>query len=175
MEETIALIDRIIDEHRIIAGKVQTLEQVASDTETIRELDKAKEVFMPGQIGQESSLQELGKLLETIGAGLEAHFNREETGLLTAFEKYGNRELASALHSLLSEHEDLRGRFAHLRKTVAELASGELSRHLWEASAHDMRAYASHTRKLVETHAENEQKLLQKLRSQLIKREKEND
>ena len=174
MEETIALIDNIVEEHRIITGKVQNLEQVASDAETIRELEKAKEVFMPGRFDQESSLQKLQELLETISSGLEAHFNREETGLLIAFEKYGDKELASALHSLLSEHEDLRGRFAHLRKIMAELAGGELSRQVWEASAHDMRAYVSHTRKLIEVHAQTEQKLLQKLRSQLMRREKEN-
>ena len=175
MEESIALIDSIIEEHGIIAGEFQNLEQVASDTEAIRELEKTKEVFMPGRFDQESSLQKLGELLETIGSGLEAHFDREETGLLTACENYGDRELASALHSLLSEHEDIRGRFTHLRKIVTELVGGKLSRHVWEASAHDMRAYVSHTRKLVGVHAENEQKLLQKLRSQLLEREKEND
>jgi len=172
VEETVALIDKIIEEHRIIAGEFQNLEQAASDTEAIRELEKTREVFMPGRFDQESRLQKLGELLETISLGLDAHFSREETGLLTAFEKYADKELASALHSLLVEHEDIRGRFTHLRKTMAELAGGKLSRHVWEASAHDMRAYVSHTRKLVGVHAENEQKLLQKLRSQLTKRGK---
>ncbi len=173
MKETIALIDKIIEEHEIITGKVHTLEQVASDAEAIGELKKAKEIFMPGRFGQESRLQKLQELLETIAEGLQAHFNREETGLLLAFEKYGDKELASALHFLLCEHEDLRNRFAHLRKLVAELAGGRLSRQVWEATAYDMRAYASHTRKLLEVHAETEEKLLRKLRSQLMGRGEE--
>jgi len=76
-------------------------------------------------------------------------------------------ELASALQSLLLEHKDIRNRLGHSKRHVAELASGNMARHLWEASAHDMRAHMSHTRKLIEAHAAIEQELLHKLRRQL--------
>ena len=174
MEETITLINNIIKEHRIITRKVRTLEQAANDAETLRELKKAREVFIPGRFSQASNLQKLQELITTISLGFEAHFNLEETGLLIAFEKHGDKELASTLRSLLSEHEDLRGRFVHLKKNVAELVGGELSHYVWEANAYDMRAYVSHTRKLIEEHALTEQRLLQKLRSQLMRREKKN-
>ena len=172
MDEVIALIDKIIEEHRIISGTVQTLEQAATDVEAIVELEEAKEIFMPGRFEQKPGLQKLQELLETIDSRLQAHFNREETGLLTAFEKYGAKELASALRSLLLEHEDLRNRFVHVRKLVAELVTGGLSRQVWEASTYDMRAYINQTRRLLAVHAETEQGLLRKLRSELMRQEK---
>ena len=172
MDEIVALIDKIIEEHRIITGTVQALEQAATDAEAMAELEEAKEVFMPGRLEQKAGLQKLQELLETTDSGLQAHFSGEETGLLGAFEKYGSKELASALRSLLLEHEDLRNRFAHLRKLVAELGTGRLSRQVWEASAYDMRAYLNQTRRQLEVHAETEQELLQKLRSELMRQEK---
>jgi iron-sulfur cluster repair protein YtfE (RIC family) len=169
MEEPWVLIEEIIAEHKTLRQKVQTLEQVANDSEAIVDLEKAKEAFMPGRLEQKRGLQRLQELLEVIERGLEEHFNREETSLLAIFEKHADKKLASALHSLLLEHGDLKNRFAHAKKHVAELASGGLSRQLWEASAHDMRAHISHTRKLLEAHAEIEQELFHKLRTELRK------
>jgi len=160
MENVIALIDRIIEEHKTIMQRVQTLEQVANDAQAMLGLEKAKEAFMPGRLEEKQSLQKLQELLETIDQGLQAHFNREETALLTAFEKHGDKKLVSALRSLLLEHEDLRNRFSHSREHMAELISGEPSRHMWGASTHDMRAHISHTRKLLEAHARTELELL---------------
>ena len=106
-------------------------------------------------------------MLETIDKGLQAHFNREETGLLAAFEKHGGRKLVTALNSLLLEHKDLRSRLAHAKDHIAELMSGGLARQRWEASANDMRAHLSHTRKLLEAHAAIENELLVELRRHL--------
>jgi iron-sulfur cluster repair protein YtfE (RIC family) len=169
MEETLALIEKIVEEHKSIMQGVQTLEQAASDAEAIVGLEKAKETFMPGRLEQEQGLKKLQASLEVIDQGLRAHFNREETALLSVFEKHGNKELSTAFRSLLLEHEDLRSRLAHSKKHVAELVSGGLSRHRWEASAHDMRAHISHTRKLLEAHAEIEQELFHRLRTELTK------
>ena len=169
MEEALALIEEIIEEHKSIMQGAQTLEQTASDAEAMVGLEKAKETFMPGRFEQEQGLKKLQASLEAIDQRLRAHFNREETGLLDVFEKHGNKELASALRSLLLEHEDLRNRLAHSKKHVAELVSGGLSRQVWEASAHDMRAHISHTRKLLEAHAEIEQELFHRLRTELMK------
>jgi len=69
--------------------------------------------------------------------------------------------------SKLREHDDIRKRLAHSKKEVAELTSGGLSRHVWEARAYDMRAHISHTRKLLEIHAGGEEQMLTALRKQL--------
>ena len=167
-EEVIAMIDRIIEEHKVFIHRVQTLEQVANDAQAMLGLEKAQEAFMPGRLKEKKSLQKMQELLETTDQGLQAHFDREETTLLTAFEKHGGRTLVSALRTLLLEHEGLRNRFAQSKEHVAELIGGGLSRHLWEASAHDMRAHITHTRTLLEAHAQIEQELLHFDRAQKL-------
>jgi len=167
MEESLTLIERIIAEHKTIRQRMQTLEQVANDVEAIAGLEETKETFMPGRFAQHQNLGKLREDLETIRQGIQEHFEREETALLAVFEEYGDKELSSKLHSLLLEHDDLKSRFAQSGKQVDELAEGGSSRHLWEASANDMRAHLSHTRKLLEAHAEIEQELLYGLRERL--------
>ena len=169
MEQALAVIEQIIEEHKVIKQRFQAAEQVANDTEALAGFDKAKEAFMPGRLAPQPGLKELQASLETIGEGLQKHFHREETGLLGVVERYGDEENKSDLRSLLLEHKDLRNRLAHSKKHVAELVEGNLSRHLWEANAHDMRAYITHTRKLLEAHAEIERELLHKLLNRLKK------
>ena len=165
MKRTLALIEQVIEEHKTI---FQRLDQVANDAEALRSFEKAKEVFMPGRLDQKVGLDKLAELVNLADQGLQAHFDREETAVLAAFEEQGDRELASAFHSLLLEHKDLRNRLTHTKNHVSQLTSGELSRSHWEATAHDMRAHISHTRKLLEAHAGVEQELLLSLRRRLL-------
>ena len=148
------------------------MEQVASDVEAIAGFDKAAEAFMPGRLEEKQGLQKFQEFVQTVDQGVREHFNREETALLTALEKQGDSELASALHSLTLEHTDLRNRLDHSSKDGTELTSGELSCHVWEASAYDMRAYIHHTRQLFEIHAYQEQKLLLALRKRFSEKQK---
>jgi iron-sulfur cluster repair protein YtfE (RIC family) len=167
MEEVIALIDGVIEEHKTIFQDFQTMDQIANDAEAVISLDKAREEFVPGRFESKQGLQKLEKLLEKTEQGIQAHFEREEVALLHAFERHGDRKLASALHSLLVEHKDMTDRLAHSRQDVAKLTNSDLSRGVWEATGYDMRAYLSHTRRLFEKHAEMEHELLHRLRSQL--------
>jgi iron-sulfur cluster repair protein YtfE (RIC family) len=169
MPEIVALIDAIIEEHKVIFERLQALEQVANDVQGIVALDKAKDTFVPGRFDQSESLKKMRHLLEVTSRGLEAHFDREEKGLLAAVEKHGDKKLASALHTLLLEHKDLRNRFTQSKNHITELTSQRLSRHVWDATAHDMRAHISHTRKLLEAHAQIEMELLKELRAELTR------
>ncbi|MDD4859086.1 MAG: hemerythrin domain-containing protein [Dehalococcoidales bacterium] len=166
------LIQQIIEEHKVTFEKMRNMETVANDVEAISGLEKSKESFMPGRTDQRKGLEALQELLEKVIKGLEKHFKREETALLAAFEKYGDRELATSLHSLLLEHEDLKARFDLSKRHIAELTSGDLSQPVWEAKAHDMRAHLSHTRKLLEAHAAIEQELLKKMEAMIRDKEK---
>jgi hypothetical protein len=174
MEEALAVIEQIIAEHEVIKQRFQAAEQIANDAEALAGFDKAKEAFMPGRLAQQPGLQELQASLTKIEQGLHRHFHLEETNLPGVVGEYGDEENKSDLRSLLLEHKDLRNRLVHSKKHVAELVEGNLSRHLWEASAHDMRAYFSHTRKLLEAHAEIEQELLHELRHKLRKGSRRN-
>jgi hypothetical protein len=169
MEDALAIIEQIIEDHKVISQRFQAAEQIANDAEALTSFDKAKEAFMPGRLAQQPGLQELQASLAKIEQGLHHHFHLEETSLPGVVDRYGDEENKSDLRSLLLEHKDLRNRLAHSKKHVAELVEGNLSRHLWEASAHDMRAYITHTRKLLEAHAEIEQELLHELLNRLKK------
>lgn len=170
MKRTLALIEQVIEEHKTI---IQRLDQVVNDVEALHSFEKAQEVFMQGRLDQKAWLSKLEELVNLVDHGLQAHFAREETAVLAAFEEQGEGELAHAFQSLLLEHEDLRNRFADTKDHIAQLTSGELSRHTWEATAFDMRAHIRHTRKLLEAHAGVEHELLLSLRQTLLGAKKE--
>lgn len=170
MQEAVALIDQLIEEHKVIGQRIGKLESVVNDAEALGGVDQAKEAFMPGRPQQAKGLKDFQQLLKVTCDGLEAHFKREETALLGIVQKYSSKESAAALNSLLLEHTDLRGRLDNTVKDVQKLVSGGLSRHVWEASAHDLRAHISHTRKLIEAHAGIEQELFHKLRNELFEK-----
>ncbi len=169
MEEALATIERVIAEHKTIKQGFNNLERVVNDTEAMMSFEEAKEAFMPGRLNQKKGLQELEDTLKEIEDGLQRHFHFEETSLPSVVDRHGDEELKSSLQSIFLEHVDLRNRLAHSKKHAEELVAGDMARHRWEASAHDMRAYISHTRKLLEAHAEIEQELLHKLQSRLKK------
>lgn len=169
MEDDLVIIERVIDEHKTIRQDFHNLEKVANDAEAMTGFEEAKEAFMPGRLNQKQGLSTLEGTLNTIEDGLQRHFHFEETSLPAVIERHGDEELKSSLRSILLEHVDLRGRLAHSKKHAAELVEGSMARHRWEASAHDMRAYISHTRKLLEAHAEIEQELLHNLQKRLKK------
>jgi hypothetical protein len=168
MEEALALLDQLIEEHKQIRQRIQTTEQVANDTVAILELDKAKEDFMPGRFSnQKQDLQNLLVSLETVEKGLQAHFGREENRLLVILQKHGGERLTSGLRILFLEHGELQNRIAESKKEVAELAASGLSREVGEGKAWGIRVYISHTRKLIEVHAQSEEELFHKLRAEL--------
>lgn len=167
-DDTLTLIDKIIEEHQEAFVRFKDIDGLCSDAAAVSGIDEAKEAFIPGRLDREQGLQKLLELLETIDQGLLAHFDREETALLLAFEIYGDSKLVSALNALIAQHAEFRNRLAHSKKHVAELMSGSLARHKWEASAQDMRAYVSHTKRLIEGHAAGELPLLRELRKRLV-------
>jgi iron-sulfur cluster repair protein YtfE (RIC family) len=167
MKRTLVIVQQVIEEHKAI---FQRLDQVVNDAEALGGVEKAKEAFMPGRPGQQAGLAKLEEMVKLIDTGLRAHFDREETAVLAAFEEEGSREMATAFHSLLSEHEDLKNRLTQTKNKISQLINGKLSRHQWEANGYDLRAYLSHTRKLLEAHAAIEQELLLSLQHRLIEK-----
>lgn len=164
---TLELIDQLIAEHKIMDERTASIEKAANDATLLADLKEAKDTFVPGRFDQGSSLLKLEESLLAIDSWLDKHFNREETVLLEAVERHGDQKLVKSLNSLLVEHTDLRDRMAHSKEHVAELLSGGLARHRWDASANDMRAHLSHTRKLLAAHAAMENELFGEIRQHL--------
>ena len=171
MNEVLAMIERLVEEHKLIRKETQTIERIANDASALKTLEEAKGGFMPGKPEHVEGLKILAESLEKIEKGLHIHFDWEEKAVLSTVDKEGGKQVKTAFQSLLEEHDDLRKRFARAKQHVEELTGGDLSRHVWEANAHDMRAHISHTRKLLEIHAQGEEKLFASLRKQLKKQE----
>ena len=103
MEETVALINQLIEEHKQILHEFQTIEQVANDVSAITQLDKTKEDFLPGRFNdQKQGLQNLQDSLETIDGGLQKHFDREEKQLSAALKQQTRRWLQGYVSYSLS-------------------------------------------------------------------------
>ncbi|MBI2868916.1 MAG: hemerythrin domain-containing protein [Chloroflexi bacterium] len=166
-EQVLAIINRVIEEHKVIHERMSTLQSVANDAEAMLAIEKAKESFVPGRLDQAASLVKFREISDKVDTGLRAHFNFEETSLLTAFQNYADTRLAAGLQTLLLEHKDLTDRMNDARRHLADLTGGQLSRHAWEATAHDLRAHITHTRKLIEGHNGREQVLLVELQKQI--------
>ena len=167
MEDVVAIIDRIIEEHKVILSRTRSLEKVANDAGALQAIDQSKDTFMPGRHDNIQALKELEELRAKTEEGLIAHFDFEETKLLQAFQKYGDEKLLEALKTLLVEHKEVRQYLKDLKAEVESLTTGQLSSHLWGAKAYDMRAHITRIHKVIETHARNEQVLFQKLRGEL--------
>ena len=160
----VELIDQLIAEHKIIDERAGNLEEAASDAALLGELSGARETFVPGRLDQQKGLDRLEEMLRTITPWLYKHFEREETILLGMVRDLDDGRLLSSLNSLLLEHADLRNRMAQIDEHIKELKSGGLGRHRWDASANDMRAHLTHTRKLLAAHAGMENDLFAELR-----------
>ncbi len=177
-DEVVALIDRLIEEHKIISRDMASLESVVNDAGAIISFDKAKDIYVPGRPGAKDDLEKLDKLLDTIDEGLRAHFDREERGLHTAFDKLGTPETAKAFQTLVLEHNGLRDRLDEHKnirnnlfrsiKGSGESGQGVMTRQQWEATAYDMRAYIMQSRKLVQEHNLSEHGLFTDLRQLLL-------
>ena len=167
--EMVELIDKIAEEHRTTLERIESLGNVANDVEAMAGLEKTANTFMPDRLDEKEGLRKMYQLLEKIIEGLNDHFYREETRLLEGVEKHGDERMAKALETLLSQHKDLRDRFAKTQEHISELTTGGMAKHRWRASAQDMRAYLAKTSRDLETHAHHEQELLMSLRRQLVK------
>ncbi len=163
--EALALIEKIIEEHRIILGGIHELDVRANDVAAMKGLGQAQEDFTPGRLHhQREALQKWSETLASIDAGIRAHFNREETALVAAIAEYGDEDLASTLQHWLAEHAELRQRLDKMKADIDNLTVAESYHGVWQEKAWGIRLYMNHTGKTFDVHARGEQKMLVKLR-----------
>lgn len=168
MEDIVSLIDELLKEHQQILQNVQDLEQTTDDLGAAVKLEEIKQTLMPGRLEQhQQDLSKLEEILAALELKIREHFNREEMVLLNAFERHGNQMLASALNTLLLEHQPLRNRLNNLKQEIAGLSSSGLSQEVWDGKVWGLRAYLAHTRKLIEEHAQSEYALLEQARKEV--------
>jgi hemerythrin-like domain-containing protein len=169
VDSTVELIDRLIEEHKIITRRADSLEKVVNDAGLLSGLKETRAAFTPDELTPGENLKKLDEMLAAIESRLERHFKTEETVLKPAVARYGNEKLVNALNALLFEHSDLRDRMLHSRERVDELRGGNLDPARRDASARDFGVYLNHSRKLLETHAARENHFFNELRRHLKK------
>jgi len=169
MDDTLRLIDQLIEEHKAVGEKAQSLEKAANDVRLLSDLKQARDTFLEGDIAGRDDLKKLEALFNEMGTWLDKHFKREETVLQPAVRHYGDEKFVASLNSLLFEHTDLRDRLLHCRKRVDELLGGSLDQVRRDASVRDLRVYINHSRRLLETHAARENHFLTEFRKHLKK------
>ncbi|MCH8864518.1 MAG: hemerythrin domain-containing protein [Chloroflexi bacterium] len=166
--EALALIDKIIEEHRIILGDIRDFTQDTNDVVAMRGLDQTREDFVPGRLeDQKQSLGNWQESLLAVDRGIQAHFHREETALVDAVAEYGDNDLASVLRHWLAEHKELRERLGRMKQDVAGLVIDTSAQSVWQEKAWSIRVYMTHTGKLFDVHARGEQEMMLKLRNLL--------
>jgi iron-sulfur cluster repair protein YtfE (RIC family) len=170
MADILAIIDQIIEEHKVILAEFESLEKVSNDATAMLALARGQDHFMPGRPSPREGLKKLEEVRQKVTEGLEAHFVREETALLNAFQEYGRSDLVSALKSLLTAHIELRSELGLLKTHMAELLNETLSRNLWEASGYEIKARITQIHKTIAEHAGEEQILLRKAQKDIRER-----
>ncbi len=167
MNNALAVIDRIIAEHRQILQKTAGLGRMASDLGAAGTL-AAVESSLSGKTGDRRNLLRLQKLLTTTTRELERHFTFEETGLMAAMEKFGDRRVVSGFSTLFFQHEGLRNEFTRSGIELAELIDGEYSGEESERRAGEILSGMNRAIVSLKLHALSEEKLLNELRERLI-------
>jgi len=168
MAEVTTITKQIIDEHTQIAPQIKDAQNAINDLEAELQLKSVKEDVAPGRLDdQKQYMHRLKETLDNIDSGLQTHFEREETALLKSFEEHGNRKVSTALQALLSEHQEIRNRFAKSKADVSELINQDMSREVWEGKAWGMRIYVNHTLNMLKAHAQSEYDLFMSIKDEL--------
>jgi iron-sulfur cluster repair protein YtfE (RIC family) len=175
MDETLRLIDQLIAEHKNVGEKTQSLEKAVNDVRLLSGLKEVGDEFVRGAVPQGEEFKNLAQMVNIVSSWLDSHFEREENILKPAVVKYGNNRFVKSIDSLLFEHSELRDRMLHARVHIDELMAGGLDPVRHDAAVRDLRVHISHSRKLFETHAAQENHFLNEFRKYLEKsaREKE--
>ena len=108
--------------------------------------------------------------MQQLSSRVRAHFNREETILLTVFREHGDDKAMQTFQSLLTDHEQLRNQLSYCKLHLDKMTDTELSHEQRSRASKDLQEQIDKTRSLLERHAGREQMLFNVLLDELKKR-----
>jgi len=165
MQDKLAIIRRIIDEHQTIKGHLKLVGDSVSDQEALAALQKAHADFIPGRLEVVSEKQR--KLQQTMSAleeGLKNHFAFEEKALPPLLGKL-------LMQALVLEHREIKNEIDEAKSTVESIKLEGLSREKLIAKESHMQQMIDSICQLVEEHATREEVVLEMLQRGLEDRE----
>ena len=165
MQDKLAIIKRIIDEHQTIKEHIKLVGDSVSDQEALTTLQKAHVDFIPGRLGGASEKQnKLQQAMSFLGEGLRNHFAFEEKALPPFLGEL-------LMQALVIEHREIRKEIDDAKATVAELKLDGLSREESLAKDSQIQQVIDSICQLVEEHATREEAILEMLRRVLEEEE----
>lgn len=168
MEDTLSLIDQVIDDHKYKMHGIQVTDNAANDIVALFELYKPVEGGTPlSSSDYRQHMSELQSSLDRVEELLHKHFEREEKVLKTAYEVKPEKAISSAISLLMDEHDEIKRHVQREKNNIAEIIAGGLSNNEVRGKSYMVRAYLRHTMKLIEAHIQTEEKLLKSLREEL--------
>ena len=131
MSDSLAIIRRVIDEHRTIGRQMKLAGESVTDEEALAALEKARADWIPGR--PEGTSAKHGRLQQAIGyveEGLKNHFAFEEDVFPALLGELLARAIALQHREILTAFDEIESAMsgAHLDKLVREELLAEESR-----------------------------------------------
>ena len=163
MQDKLAIIRRIIDEHQTIKGHMKLVGDSVSDQEALATLQKAHADFIPGRLEVMSEKQK--KLQQTMSAldeGLKNHFAFEEKALPPLLGEL-------LMQALVLEHREIKNEIDEAKSTVESTKLEGLSREELISKESHIQQMIDSICQLVEEHATKEEAVLEMVQRALDK------
>ncbi len=122
MEDSLTVINRLIEQHQAIRGHLKLVGDSISDAEAVASLEATQDDWIPGRPGILAEKQKkLQQMLRSLDEGLKNHFAFEEEALPPLLGELFMR-------ALILDHQQINKEIDEARSTVAATGLEGLSR-----------------------------------------------
>jgi len=161
MKDNLAIINKVIEEHRAIRGHVKLVGDSVSDIEALFSLRKAHSAWSQSSLEMLSEKQrQLQQAMSFLDEGLKNHFSFEEKALPPLLGEL-------LMRALVLQHREIRAEMGKAKTMVADTELGGLSRQELLSKRSQIQQRISHICQVVEEHAASEETILKMMREAL--------
>jgi len=155
MSDSLAKIKEIIAEHQTVRSNVKLVGDSISDQEALNSLKSARSDWSPGQLELLAEKQrKMGQTVSFLDEGLKNHFVKEEEVLPSFLGGF-------LMQALLLEHEEIKKAISRAKSMAGGSRLGDLSQAELKSVDAGMRQVVSNLTRLIETHADKEDMMLE--------------
>ena len=155
MADNLALIKRIIDEHKAIGGHLKLVGESIADEEALAALERARADWVPGRPGDLSEKRnKLQQAMSFLDAGLKKHFAFEEKVLPPLLGDL-------LMRALVLQHKEINEEIGEAKSIMADAQPGGFSREELLAEEARTQQRIGVMCRLIEEHAAREELILE--------------
>ena len=161
MLDSLAIINRVIEEHQRIREHVKLVGDSVNDPEALKSLEKARADWIPGRLEAVSEKQKrLQQTLSALGEGLKRHFDFEEEALPPLLGEL-------LMQSLIIDHRAMMKGIDEAKSIAADIKIEGLSRDELLSKEASIQQMVNDICQLVEEHAAREETILEMVKRAL--------